>query len=851
VVVISGERASAPPDFRVSMIELKVDVSSFELSVELVPESESVGPGEDISYAVRTLDHTGEPVRAEVSLALVDLATLTLKAPNTGPILSHFYSERSLSVRTSVPIVLNVAFFNALIDEYLQEGDEMGGGGKGGGDFGVIEVREDFPDTAYWRADLTTDEKGEATVTIKLPDNLTTWRMDARAVTMDTRVGQSTVDITTTKPLHVRPQTPRFFVSGDKVQLGAAVHNNTDDELEVLVALESEGLIVKSEVSQTIIIAAGRQAYVTWDVEVSADAQRVDLVFSASSGTYQDASRPTLGSLQGQGIPVYSYEVSETVGTAGMLTEGGTQIEGILLPTTMEVEEGELVVELAPSLSASLTSGLEYLQHYPYECTEQTVSRFLPNLLTVRALKAAGLSSPALEASLDSQIELALQRLYNRQRSDGGWGWWSGSRTSHVQTSAYVVLGLVEAKETGYKVSAQVLIQGVNYLKQNILGVKQLNYPHEYNRQAYLLYVLARAGSADASRTTLLYEERQSLSIFGRAYLAQAMDLIDAEDVRIHNIISDLANAAITSATGTHWEEEYRDYWNWNSDVRTTAIVLNALIQIDPDSLMNPNAVRWLMRNRTGGHWRSTQETAWSLMALVNWMVAADEFESEYAYAVAFNGDTLTTGQVDKTTLQQVETLRLDIADMLSDEINRLAIGRDEGPGNLYYTARLDVSLPVEEVQALNQGFVISRSYYTVEDDKTPITEISRGEIVRVRLTIVAPQDARFIVIDDHIPAGLEILDSSLETSQEVPETYDWSSYYKTGWGWWYFDHVELRDERVVISADYLPAGTYMYTYLARAGTVGDFRVIPPVMQEFYFPEVYGRGDGVIFTVLP
>ena len=71
------------------------------------------------------------------------------------------------------------------------------------------------------------------------------------------------------------------------------------------------------------------------------------------------------------------------------------------------------------------------------------------------------------------------------------------------------------------------------------------------------------------------------------------------------------------------------------------------------------------------------------------------------------------------------------------------------------------------------------------------------------------------------------------------------------GWGWWYFDHVGLRDEKIVISTSYLPAGTYIYTYKVRASTPGEFRVIPPTAQEFYFPEVYGRGDGGLFVVKP
>jgi uncharacterized protein YfaS (alpha-2-macroglobulin family) len=110
------------------------------------------------------------------------------------------------------------------------------------------------------------------------------------------------------------------------------------------------------------------------------------------------------------------------------------------------------------------------------------------------------------------------------------------------------------------------------------------------------------------------------------------------------------------------------------------------------------------------------------------------------------------------------------------------------------------------------------------------------------------------VVIDDPLPSGLEAVDQSLSTSPqsvEIPQNYSWEDMMWRGWGWWFFSHTQLRDEKVVLSVDYLPAGTYVYTYLARAASIGVFRTMPTTAQEFYFPEVYGRGDGSIFTVTP
>ncbi len=858
VLIVKGVDDTNPhPDFRMSIAKVKVSTQQQLVQVSVTPDRQQAGPGQTVNYTVRTTDANGKPVDAEVSLGLSDLAVLSLMDPNSAPIQDYFYAERGLSVWTSVPIVNSIEFYNAELaarqDAKAASGQGMGsGGGKGGGDFGVLQVRERFLDTAYWNAAVETGSSGETTVSVTLPDNLTTWRMDARAVTGDTHVGQTTNDIVSTLPLQVRPETPRFFVVGDQVTLGAAIHNNTDQDLSVQVNLQAEGVNLQTAGTQTVDIPARRQAYVTWQAVVRMDATRVDLLFSAKGGEYSDASRPPLGTLDNQGIPVYTYDAPETVGTSGQLTDAGTQIEAISLPSEFTVSTGTLTIQVAPSLAAGMTDGLNYLQNYPYECIEQTISSFLPNVLSLRALQAAGLSNPDLEANLKDQIDAAAQRLYNWQNADGGWGWWGG-QDSDPLTSAYVTLGLALTRDAGYTINDDVLSRGLGYLRSQLRSAQTFTEPYLLNRQAFLLYVLARAGEPEVSYSVKLYDLRQGLAIYARAMLAHTLYIIDPGDTRIKTLLSDLNNAAILSATGTHWEEGTVDYWNWNTDTRTTAIVLSALSYIDPKNPLNANAVRWLMSSRTNGHWNGTQETSWTLMALTHWMEASGELNANYQYAVAFNGERIGGGVANADTLRDTLNLQVDLSQFLKDQANRLAFARDEGSGTLYYTAHLKVSLPVEQTKALDRGIIVSRSYYYPNDPNTPVTSVKQGDIVLVRVTVVAPNDLHFVVVDDPLPAGMEAIDQSLNTSPQniAPTTVTWEDMYFKGWGWWWFDHVEMRDERVSFSADYLPAGTYLYSYLARASTPGTFNVIPTTAQEFYFPEVYGRGDGSVFTVNP
>lgn len=846
VTVVSGAQDSKAPDFKIGMARINVDTNEQTLDVSVTTDKKAAGPGGSVVYTVQTKDKQGKPVSAEVSLSVVDKAVLALSPANSGPMVSSFYGEQGLAVMTSLGIVLNAEDFNANYRETVADGQGAGGGGSGEDALGIITVRQNFKDTAFFTAQTMTDDQGQAQINVTLPENLTTWQADVRAVTADTLVGQATNEIISTKPLFIDMQTPRFFVAGDAARVGAVIHNNGDSALKVIASLEAQGVDLKSAAAQTVDVPARQQAYVTWDVVVRPGVRRVDFTAHATSDDFSDSSKPALGTLSDQGIPVYTYEVPETVGTSGMLTDANSVTEGFQLPKTVGSSDTKLSIEIAPSLAASMKDGLTYLEDFSYLCVEQTVSRFLPNVVSSHALKLAGGPSLTLQKDLDTNVGTALQRLYAKQNSDGGWGWWDAQH-SDPQTSAYVMLGLQEAKEAGYTISSDVMDRGVQYLKDSQIAVGANDASWLHNRQAFILYVLTRYG--EKPQSGLLFEHRSALSLYGRAYLAQAIYNIDPKDKRIATLMADLSAKAILSAAGTHWEEGDTDYWNWNTDTRTTAILLDTFIKIDPKSPVTANAVRWLMSNRSGGHWASTQETAWTLMALTHWLVASKEYETNYPYALGLNGEKLQDGAARKDNLTETQKVDVGLKDLLLDQVNYLVLTRGEGMGNLYYSAYMTSTLDVENVHALDQGMIVSRQYFSLNDPKTPITSATRGDLVRVRLTVVLPTSAHYIVVDDPLPAGFEAVDSSLLTSAQAPDKYTAQDFNERGWGWWYFSHVEMRDEKVVLSTDYLPAGTYVYTYLARASSAGTFKVIPPHAAEFYFPDVGGRGAGSVFIV--
>ncbi|MDH3674904.1 MAG: alpha-2-macroglobulin, partial [Anaerolineae bacterium] len=217
--------------------------------------------------------------------------------------------------------------------------------------------------------------------------------------------------------------------------------------------------------------------------------------------------------------------------------------------------------------------------------------------------------------------------------------------------------------------------------------------------------------------------------------------------------------------------------------------------------------------------------------------------------------------------------LKVPVADLLVDTGNLLTVARTDGNGRLYYTAHVKVFLPVEDIEPADRGIIVSRRYSLdsclaeqTADSRVrcnDVREAKLGDVIRVDLTIIAPNDLYYVVVEDPLPAGAEAIDTGLATTSLLamdPTLSRTSSTYlgeEVGlynrplyWWWWnWYSRSELRDEKVVLFADYLPKGTYEYSYTMRATLPGDFHVIPTVASEFYFPEVFGRSDGRLLSI--
>lgn len=848
-VTILGTTPEGQPDFRMGYMNLPVKPVEQTFNVQLVSQPEKTGPGDEVTFDIQVTDADGQPVQGEFSLSVVDQAVLALADPNAPDIREAFYGNQMLGVRTgsSLAAYPNRGFYGA---------DGMGGGG---GEAVTPYVREQFEDTAFWNAEIVTDEEGRARVTMTLPDNLTTWQVLARGLTEDTRVGQAETELLTTKDLLMRPVVPRFLVAGDHVQLAAIVQNNTNSDLDVQANLQANGVILDdpASASQTVFVPAGSGARLEWWGRAQ-DVESVDLLFSAEGGGLSDAARPANGSL-----PVLHYTAPQTFSTAGIVAEGGEQLEQISLPRSYDPTGGQLDVELASSLTGAMASALEVLEHYPYESTEATLSHFLPNLETYRMMQEFGTISPEVEARLKRTLDDGLQSLVAGQNNDGGWGWWTGME-SDPYISAYVLFGLTRAQEAGAAVSENTLQRAIEYLRSTLYTPKMSSETWQLDRLAFIHYALAQAGAGDLAAAQALYDVRDQLSPWGAALTALIFDQLAPESQEARSLFSDLESTALRSATGAHWEEEAPGFENLTSALTTSAIVTYALAQHDPASPLLADAARYLVLNRgADGAWSSTYENAWALLALNQVIRGTGDLMGSFAFGASLNGTPLATGQAEGQS-GAVKT-SVPVSQLYPQDPNALLITREAGPGRLFYNAALNVVRPVEDVESLGNGISIQRAYYPQDESCTredcPAIQGARsGDLVEVRLTLSLEEAAYHLMLEDFIPAGAEILNESLKTTQQVipegeqpepPPLYDPSAPLADGWGWWLFNSPQVYDDRIAWAVDYLPAGTYELTYVMSMIQPGEYQVLPARAWQSYFPEVQGNSAGEIFAIQP
>ncbi|MEZ5418031.1 MAG: MG2 domain-containing protein [Vicinamibacterales bacterium] len=845
------------PSFRLGYVQLQVEDRSKRLDVQVAADREEYRPAAKATVKVSVKDRAGAGTASEVTLWAVDYGVLSLTGFQPPDVAGDVYVQKALQVMTTDNR-------QRIVERRVltPKGDTDGGGG--GNDAGAGAMRKDFRALAFWLGSVVTGADGEASVDVTLPESLTTYRIMAVAGDRRSRFGSGSAEVRTNKPVTLTAAFPRFLAVGDDAHFGAVVGSQLPAAGTAVVSMRSLDpavLALSGAVEQRAAIGAGGTVEVRFNGRARAIG-RARVRMTVRVGDETDAFEDV--------IPVEILAAPETVAAYGT-ADGATTVarESLSIPGGVVPGFGGLDLEVSSTALVGLGEGARYLVQYPYGCAEQKASTSLALFLAADLGDAFSLPGMA-PGEMKSVSQATLKELERFQCDSGGFGYWPGScGTVSPYLTAYVLHVMRSAVDLGYTVDAGVRARAYDYLQRELgaqpPAANEEWWPAYTAWQAFAVKVLAEGGRTADSHVTRIYGYRDRLPVFGLAYLHDAlMAAGETSGERVADLRRRMLNAVLPEAGEAHVGELTDPYllWFWNSNVRSTAIVLQSLVQAGVDEAPLQAMVRWLLRARTNGRWGNTQENAHALTALVAYYRKYEPVVPDFRAVVRLGTRELVREEFRGRSAEAAAS-NLPMAQVLSTAKPGTTVPitfTREGAGTLYYAARLRYAADALLQDALDSGFQVERRYDPYGETaatRPPSTTYAAGDLVRVTLTFRLTKERRFVAVTDPLPAGFEAVESWFATTARdlaaatdeqtnaAGDAGDWRAW----WRYSGFDRVERHDDRVQLFATRLGEGEHTFSYVVRATTAGTFRTAPARVEEMYAPEVFGRTGTAVIEV--
>jgi len=940
--------------------EIIVPPESRVVNVEVLPSAREYRPGEEARVRLKLTDLAGAPFVGTMVVALYDKAVEYVSGGSNVPEIREFFwkwrrqhhpqTESSLD-RRSWNLVRPKEIGMSLLGLFGGEAPEGAGRGAarskgareasarnffGGADalaegavptasapmalrksamadeakaedgeapMAETTVRTRFADTALWVAALATKPDGTAEVTVKMPENLTTWKARVWAMGGGARVGEGAAEVLTTKNLVLRLQAPRFFVEKDEVVLSANVHNYLKTKKRVRVELQvpSERLtLLQPELDissntrmhrgvRSVEIAPGGEARVDWRVRVRSPGEAF-VRMKALTDEESDAMEMK--------FPVYVHGILKTESWSGVIRPNGERASlDIRVPAERRPEQTRLEIRYSPTLAGAMVDALPYLLEYPYGCTEQTLNRFLPAVVTQQTLLRMGLDLQDIRkkrANLNAQelgddaerarqwkrlaseavfdpdamrdiVRAGVNRLASMQCADGGWGWFSGwGERSWPHTTSVVVHGLHLARANGVTLPDAMLERGVEWLKNHqIEQVRRLqNWEKELEprkryadaEDALVFSVLAEEKHDHPAMREFLYRDRNELPVYAKCLFALAAHRVgdvEKRDMLRRNVEQFLARDDENQTAYLRMPENNR-WWFWHgSEIEAMAAYLKLLAAVEPKGDTAPRLVKYLVNNRKHAtYWNSTRDTAFCIEAFADYLAASGEDRPDMTLTVRVDGAPVKTVAINAGNLFSFDNRALLEGERLAAGAHRIELVR-QGVGPVYFNAWLTNFTLEDPITHAGLEIKVTRKFYKLQRvEKTIKAEGTGGRALDQRVEKferIALPDPALLKSGDFVEVELEI-ESKNDYEYVVfedmkPAGFEpvevRSGYTQNAMG----AYVEFRDERVVFFVRALARGTHSVAYRVRAEIPGLFSALPARGSAMYAPELKANSD--------
>lgn len=821
--------------------QVVVPPKSRVLKVDVLPSATAYKPGAEATVKLRVTDEAGEAVKGDTVVAIYDRSVEYISGgSNVADIRTAFWDWKRTHNPNTEHSLGRVGYNLTPKDQEAMQslgtfGDELqlvmstralnrggfGGGGRremmmdrmsvsgamapaapmmameksaeagaGGESAPLVQptVRENFADTALWVGSLETGPDGVGEVKLTLPDSLTTWKIRVWSLGGGARVGEGTAEVIARKNLLIRLQTPRFLMETDEVILSGIVHNYLPEAKRVTVKLELEPrpsgsgatqfLTPLSDLEQTLEIPAGGEQRVDWRVKATAEGTATVRAL-ALTDEESDAMKLKL--------PVVVHGIQKLEARSGVIASAANsgRME-FIVPEKRRPEQTTLTVQFSPTLAGAMIDALPYLLDYPHGCTEQTLNRFVPAVITQNTLRRMGVNlddiakkrtnlnaqelgdpderakqwkrfdtNPVFdEAEMQKIVTTGVRRLSDMQLTDGGWGWFSGfGEQSSAHTTATVVRGLQVAQKNGAALLPETLPRGLAWLKNyqseelaalaNWRDGKTIDKDRRAkqfadNLDALVYLTLAEAGEFNASMRERLYTDRTHLSPYSLAMFGIALQTqisaapADALTAQRDMVIRNLSQFVVRDPENqtAYLNLPRNAWWFWyGSEFEAHAYYLKLLAATDPKGDLASQLVKYLLNNRKNStYWNSTRDTALVIEALADYMQASGEESPELTVEVWLDGAKRQTVAINKENLFTFNNRFALTGEEVKSGRHEFEL-RKTGAGRLYYNGYLEVFTKEDDIRAAGLEVKVARKLYklTQSDAKAAVSG-ARGQ---------------------------------------------------------------------------------------------------------------------------
>ncbi len=751
---------------------------------------ETIRPNTKLPVEIR-LD---KPRRVEMTIAAIDVGILQLTDFETPNPLEFFHGKKR-------PGLNPYDIYSFVFPEIEPSSSNLAP--SGGRMFSETRKRHLNPiraqrvkPVALWTGMIETDDEGRAAVSLDIPQFNGALRLMAVAAEKD-NFGSAEKQVVVRDKIVIQESFPRFTAPLDFVEGLVSVFNNTGADRDIDVTVQLNGLAeLKTAPTHTVSVKNNSEGVARFRFKTGLLPGKINCTIIAKGDG--DSSSVTFE------LPNRPYSPPFTLYGSGQVTEDSAA--EFTLPGDWIEGSDHYVIQTASNSFPGLARGLEYLLRYPYGCVEQTTSRIMPLLYFENLVKYI---RPDLIGSRGHEyfVQEGILRLMDFQNDNGSFGFWPGAESKYFNpwASIYAAHCIVEAKRAGYSVDRDFYKKTIDYIR-NVARGKETASIKDIHR-VYAATVLAKGGIIEKRSVNFIKTlNPRSLPPYGRYMMADVMALAGENDYARELLPETIEPATFSPETGG----------SFSSGVRSTAILLDVLMDIDPGNSGTSVLAQDLSGHIKTTRWYTTQSTAFALMALGRYL--KDKPAANF------------TGKIDivHDSTYKIDTSRTRIR--RDDLAGKRVIVSIDGPGICYYSWQASGVKTSHAPAEYENGIHVVREYF--DEDGNPIDTASvklGSRIVCVVTAVSTSKSLSYVVINDMIPAGFEIENPRLKTTPRL----SWIS--KTNPD---YQRMDIRDDRMLYFTDLRVGHETRFYYSLRAISVGDFAV-PPVMAEcMYNPTI-------------